>query len=314
MASSAPISPLRRLLEDRLTQLSDEVDALFDEGRERARREVAEQLNQAARRLRQAGDTDELAATLADAAGCFADGCAVFRLEGEQAQGIRIRGVDAGAGDRFQSLRIPLATAAALAGAVETSDPVVAAASASQLSPEMMELAGHAADSRVSIFPVVARGRAAALLYLWGTVQTAGAELLSQVAAAAWTALEPPPMQKATLVQIAEIPASVEEPRGKSWHELPPEEQQAHLRAQRFARVRAAEIRLRQGQAVQAGRSRRDLYSALQPTIDAARQEFQTQFFAGCPSMVDYLHLELLRVLANDNAELLGKDYPGPMV
>jgi hypothetical protein len=30
--------------------------------------------------------------------------------------------------------------------------------------------------------------------------------------------------------------------------------------------------------------------------------------------MVDYLHLELIRTLANDDAELLGKDYPGPMV
>jgi hypothetical protein len=30
--------------------------------------------------------------------------------------------------------------------------------------------------------------------------------------------------------------------------------------------------------------------------------------------MVDYLHLELVRTLANDDAEALGKDYPGPMV
>jgi hypothetical protein len=29
--------------------------------------------------------------------------------------------------------------------------------------------------------------------------------------------------------------------------------------------------------------------------------------------MVDYIHVELLRTLANDDAELLGEDYPGPM-
>jgi hypothetical protein len=29
---------------------------------------------------------------------------------------------------------------------------------------------------------------------------------------------------------------------------------------------------------------------------------------------VDYLHLELVRTLANDDVELLGQDYPGPMV
>jgi hypothetical protein len=30
--------------------------------------------------------------------------------------------------------------------------------------------------------------------------------------------------------------------------------------------------------------------------------------------MVDYLHLELVRTLANDDAEVLGPNYPGAMV
>ena len=32
------------------------------------------------------------------------------------------------------------------------------------------------------------------------------------------------------------------------------------------------------------------------------------------PTMVDYLHLELVRSLANDDAILLGPNYPGPLV
>jgi hypothetical protein len=28
---------------------------------------------------------------------------------------------------------------------------------------------------------------------------------------------------------------------------------------------------------------------------------------------VDYLHLELVRTLANDEVELLGQEYPGPL-
>jgi hypothetical protein len=62
------------------------------------------------------------------------------------------------------------------------------------------------------------------------------------------------------------------------------------------------------------GRSRRNLYEALRDHIDAAREQFQRDFFARCPSMVDYLHVELVRTLANDDAELLGENYPGPMV
>jgi hypothetical protein len=30
--------------------------------------------------------------------------------------------------------------------------------------------------------------------------------------------------------------------------------------------------------------------------------------------MLDYLHLEMVRTLAQDDAELLGAEYPGPLV
>ncbi len=328
MASCAPTTPLRQLLDERWTELSAEADRLYREGAERAQREgaersrrlLAEQLNQAARRMRQAGTTEELAATLADAASPFAAGIAVFRVSADSAgawlQGVRVRGVTEAAAERFRILRIPLASAAALAGAVETRDPVTAAVSAAEVSAEMMDLAGHAPGARVSIFPVIARDRVTALLYAWGDVQAAGAELVAQVASAVWAAMEPAPREAAPFVQIAAAaPAEAAgAPRSRSWHELPAAEQQVHLRAQRFARVRTAEIRLREGQAVQAGRSRRDVYGAVKPAVDAAREEFRAAFFGACPSMVDYLHLELVRALANDDAELLGKDYPGPLV
>ena len=311
MAPSAPISPLRRLLEDRFSQLSGEADALYADGREHARRETAEQLNQAARRMRQAADAEELALMLADAAARFAGGAAVLRVEGGTAQGLRVRGVSDAAAERFQTLRIPLDTAAALRGAVETRDPVTAAASAAELSSELMELGGHEPEARVTVFPLVARESVPALLYCWGTVQTAAVELLAELAAAVWPA-EPQPAAVATLVQIAA--ASEPEGKRKDWDELSPEEQRIHLRAQRFARVRAAGMRLREGLAVRAGRARGDIYGALRGPIDTARAEFQATFVAACPSMVDYLHTELLHTLANDDAELLGKDYPGPLV
>jgi hypothetical protein len=41
---------------------------------------------------------------------------------------------------------------------------------------------------------------------------------------------------------------------------------------------------------------------------------FQQKFLSTSPSMVDYVHLELLRTLANNDAALFGPDYPGPLV
>jgi len=87
-----------------------------------------------------------------------------------------------------------------------------------------------------------------------------------------------------------------------------------HLRAQRFARVQVAEIRLYQSEIVKKGRAAHDVYTSLKEEIDSAREAFRCEFLNASDSMVDYLHLDLVRTLANDDAEVLGKDYPGPMV
>jgi len=86
------------------------------------------------------------------------------------------------------------------------------------------------------------------------------------------------------------------------------------LLAPLFARLQVAEMRLHKAPAVQDGRARRDLYNALKPEIEAGREAFRAQFLSASPSMVDYFHRELVRTLANEDAALLGKDYPGPLV
>jgi hypothetical protein len=145
----------------------------------------------------------------------------------------------------------------------------------------------------------------------------AALELLAQAASAVWSAIPVPPPQ---LVSIAMAPGAAPAPAStpakpvSAWSDLLADQQQIHLRAQRFARVQAAEMRLYHADAVQAGRSRRNLYDLLRQPIDDARQAFRTQFFAGCPSMVDYLHLELTRTLANEDSDLFGSTYPGPLV
>jgi hypothetical protein len=299
-----------------MEQLTAEVEDLFDAGRTRSRGDLADQLNQAVRRLRQVSGTEELGATLVDAASLFASGAALFRIEGEAARAERIRGVTEAAADRFAGMSIALNAAPALAGAVASREPVTALATPGEVSPEMASLADHAPEAKVSIYPLDVRGRTAALLYTWGDVQGALAELLCQVAAAVWTGMEPLPSPKPPLVQI-DTPArqpGAAEVTSRTWDNLPPEEQRVHLRAQRFARVHVAEMRLHEGQAVQTGRARRDLYGALRSSIDLGREKFRAAFFGPCPSMVDYLHLELVRTLAHDDPELLGKDYPGPLV
>lgn len=296
-------TPYRQIFENRLSQLAAETELLFADARQRARGELADELNQAARRLFQAEGAEELASTLASVAAGYASTVLVFRMEGEVARSPRID--------------VPLSAAAAFAGAIQTRDPVIAAATPGEVSAALVELLGHSVEDRAYVFPLVIAQNVPALLYACGAVQGAALELLAQVAASAWIRLLPPPpplQEPAAAGDLVSIAPVASPPPVSPWDRLSPEEQQLHLRAQRWARVRVAELRLRQSAAVQAARAKGNVYEALREPIDRARDEYRKAFFATCPSMVDYLHLEMLRTLAHEDADLLGKDYPGPLV
>src|SRR5450755_4222335 len=233
----------RELLEHRIVELSTELELMFEGAREQARRGQAEELNQAVRRLRIAPDAGELCATLADAAARLASGAILFRVAEGTASSDRID--------------VPLADAPALAAAAESQDPLIAAATPGELSAPLVELLALAPDTRVSIFPVSAGDKVAALVYCWGTVQVAALELLAQVASAVWSAIPVPPPQLVSIAPAPEPePAPAQAKPAVAWQDLVAGEQQIHLRAQRFARVQAAEMRLYHADVVQVGRTR----------------------------------------------------------
>src|SRR5260370_31254088 len=159
MAPAPTQTALRELLADHQSRLSFALDSLFTFARERARRECADQLNQAVRRLRIAPDVEELSVTLLDAAAQFSTQAAIFRVEGETAKAGRVRGVPEPSAGNFMGLAISLNSAAALAGAVESRDPGTAVTTPAEVSTELCELFGHSAQGRVSIYPRVARDR-----------------------------------------------------------------------------------------------------------------------------------------------------------
>ncbi len=293
------------MLADRLAVLLDDVERTAEEAGKYARQECANQLNQAVRRLWQASGLAELAETLAGAAAQFAGGAAVLPVEAGLATLISVRpGGDAGEATGSQTA---LDAAPALAAAIESREPVIAAAAESEVGETLARLAASAGNDRVAVFPVTSPSGVPALVCAWGSVEAAALELLAQAAGVEWQTAA-----RAAAESAAE-PKDIEPAEG-SWESLSGAEKQIHLRAQRFARVRVAEWRLRDGAAVRSGRARGDLYGELAVQIDEARTNFRDQFFAPCPSMLDYLHLEMVRTLAKDDAELLGKDYPGPLL
>jgi hypothetical protein len=97
------------------------------------------------------------------------------------------------------------------------------------------------------------------------------------------------------------------------WIDLSEEQRSLHIRAQRFSRVAIAEMQLSRPEACRAGREQGNLYVYLRNEIDSARDTYRNQFMT-IPTMVDYLHLELVRVAAEGDERKLGADYPGQLV
>ncbi len=89
---------------------------------------------------------------------------------------------------------------------------------------------------------------------------------------------------------------------------------EGNVRAQRFARVKVAEMQLYAADRVKAGQTARDVYSALKPQIDEARDAFAGQFLTPANGTPDYLHREIVQGLAQNDEALLGPHYPGPLV
>jgi len=208
---------------------------------------------------------------------------------------------------------VPLASAPAFANAIESKDTVVAMRTKGEMSDSIASLLGEAEGRKFHLFPVVTRERAGAILYADAedrAVESGALELLATVAGAVLESRSAVSNQN-NLVNITD---SGNKPKVSSWFSLSREEQELHLKAQRFARVHIAGIRLHKSDKVKEGRTQHALYASLKTEIDSARDVFQRDFLPISPTMVDYLHLELLRTLANENADLLGPDYPGPMV
>jgi hypothetical protein len=181
-------------------------------------------------------------------------------------------------------------------------------ASADQISSALASALGAEDDvdgpGKAWLFPLVSRQAAVAMVAVAGQVDPSPVELLCEAAA----------MRLESFSIPGAAPPIRRSPNGLSWDDLSADDQGLHLQAQRVARVRVAEIRLYEEEALQRGLAASNLYGVLETRIDAARREFLQSFLSKSTTMVDYLHLEILRSLAHDDLKLLGPGYRGPMV
>lgn len=86
----------------------------------------------------------------------------------------------------------------------------------------------------------------------------------------------------------------------------PPDEDEQRAEARRFAELLVSEIKLYNERAVQEGREQGNLYKRLKEEIDLSRQLYEQRIPQAVRAGSDFLHEELVRILADGRPEALG--------
>jgi hypothetical protein len=123
-------------------------------------------------------------------------------------------------------------------------------------------------------------------------------------AAVATTAVEPAQMAMAASATSTSVASSKPAPA------ISNEDQDTHRKAQRFARLLIDEIKLYNQPTVIEGRNNHDLYDRLKEDIEKSRITYQKRFGNTVAADSDHFNQELVRILAEDDASLLGVNYP----
>jgi len=86
----------------------------------------------------------------------------------------------------------------------------------------------------------------------------------------------------------------------------PPDEDERHVEARRFAELLVSEIKLYNENAVREGRAQGNIYKRLKEEIDLSRQVYDQRIPEAVRAGSDFLREELVRILADGRAEALG--------
>jgi hypothetical protein len=306
-------------LETAWQSVTREFEVARAEAAETSRVQATNDLNQIARRLKQYRTEAEWADAVLDGASRFVGPVALFTVENGSVRARGSRKFELPDGSSF-----PLEAAAAFRNALDSKETAVVLRTRNEVSDL---LASEPPTERAYLVPVSNGTRIAAVLFApaQGDIDLNALELIATISSAvlerhsqtpAHIQIAPAPAESAPL-KSETVPEADESPERApslpSWTTLPLEEKNLHIRAQRFARVKVAEMQLYKPEACRVGRDQSNLYVFLKNEIDNAREQFRTQFMAS-RTMVDYLHLELVRTLAVNDEFLLGADYPGQMV
>ncbi len=291
-----PISPAEPEWDD----LKREFNAACMQSAQSARVQIAHELNQLFRRLRQYETEADWVRLLLEGASNYARQAALFSVEGSV---LRLRG--ASNLELAPGFTCELKSVAAFHAVAHSKEPVTALRTPGEVG-EPLSRPGRLAY----LFPITNGPRVAAILFAAGEdpevdqlelVCNMGASALERQSNTVIHAQIAPPPQPVTAVRRLPV-----------WAALPAEQQSVHAQASQYARVVVAEMQLLKPIACRRAREQGDLYVSLAKEMDRAREVYRQRFMI-LPSMTDYLHKEVVAAILEGDSKKLGADYPGEL-
>lgn len=285
-------------------------------------------LNSAVSSIQDGNAQPDILRALLDGAAKFSGRAALFVIRGGTATGWQARGFDDDDGIKKFSVE----TSDGLASRA-VQDRMPAAAAAAEFDSKFVSVVGNPTDGNAVVLPLVVKEKVAALVYadagtgdgsldpsaLHLLVRSAGQwlELLALRKAGGAPAAEPereaqpePPPQAP--VRAAEPPPPPPPPPpAREEPSIPAEDQEVHKKAKRFAKLLVDEIKLYNQAKVAEGRQKRDLYDRLKEDIEKSRSTYEKRYGQTPAASGDYFNQEVIRILAENDASLLGGNFPG---
>lgn len=177
-------------------------------------------------------------------------------------------------------------------------------------------------DNQCMVLPLVVKDKVAAVIYAdagtskGSAIDSSGLQALTRFAGV-W--LEVAALRKAggTAVDEAPVPQPVAmAATAAPSHAAPPtpsapaaDENDLQKKARRFAKLLVEEIKLYNQPKVDEGRRNRDLYDRLKEDIEKSRAMYDKRYAESAVASADYFTQELIRILADNDATLMGAGF-----
>ncbi len=272
-------------------------------------------LNAAAAAIHESGSQADILRHLLEGEARFAGRVALFVVKGNAISGWQ--GIGFEDNDAIKTLSIQ--TGSGLVGkAIQARNP--AAGTAQEFDAGFVRSMKAPVDGQCLVLPLVVKDKVAAVIYAdagtvpGGTLDSSGLQALTRFAAI-W--LELAALRKAggsaaaddvtqpqpAAAMAASAPASAPASSGS-------EEDELHKKARRFAKLLVEEIKLYNQPRVEEGRQHKDLYERLKVDIEKSRSTYDKRYAESAVASADYFTQELIRILADNDASLMGASFP----